>query len=804
LLLDCFLIDMTAPNNADMLRRCLARGSAGGGFCLILMLLLPLWLVPHWVAAGEPIDFVQQIAPIFQTHCIRCHSPGNEKGGVSVANFTDLRESDHVIPGDPDASHLLEMISSVDSGPPEMPKDSTPLSAEEIALIRDWITAGAVWPDEVIIREKSKADASWWSLQPLNRTAPELDQEHAKTSLADLPSEVTQSWLSNPIDRFVLAKLIEQGLHPNEPADRRSLIRRATYDLTGLPPSPEDVEAFVASSDPLAYELLIDRLLASPNYGQRWGRHWLDVVRFGESNGFERNVLINNLWPFRDYVIDSINRDKPFELFVREHLAGDVFGKDQVETEIGVAFLVAGPYDDVGNQDAAQAAQIRADTIDEMIRSSSEAFLGLTVGCSRCHDHKFDPISQADYYSLYATFAGVRHGARVLATPQQRATHAAAIEPHNRRKNEIEQQIKELGEENTDQSSELQSELAEVNRQIAAVSPLPSVWIGNRAAAEGPFHLFLGGSPQRPGEKVQPSSLSAFGAVVPSYQLCDEADESKRRQALADWIVHTDNPLTPRVLANRVWHYHFGTGIVDTPSDFGYMGGQPTHPQLLDWLAAQLQAGGWQLKPLHKKIMLSQTYRQSSTYREAAARIDGDARLLWRFPPRRLSAEEIRDTVLVAAGQLDSKMGGPGFRLYQFVQDNVCTYTPLDRHQPSTYRRAVYHQNARASIVDLMSDFDQPDCAFSTPKRAETTTPLQALTMLNHTFTFEMAGYLAERLKREAGTNASDQIACAFAICYSRSPDNDEVAECQELLEQYGLVALCRVLLNTSEMIYVQ
>jgi hypothetical protein len=886
-----------------------------------------------------------------------------------------------------------------------MPKEGAPLTEAQVAAIRQWITEGAHWPADLVLQPPSRADATWWSLQPLVVVSPP-------------PSERRGS--PHPIDAFIGARLAEQGLSPNPPADRRTLIRRATYDLLGLPPTPEEVDAFVHDPDPLAYDRLLDRLLASPHYGERWGRHWLDVVRFGESNGYERNVLIDGLWPFRDWVIRSFNEDKPFDRFLREHLAGDVFGADEPDVEIGTAFLVAGPYDDVGNQDAVQAAQIRADTIDEIIRATGEAFLGLTVGCARCHDHKFDPIRQHDYYSLYATFSGVRHGSRVVATREEQSAHAARVRPLEERRDALTAQREELlelvrnrgldrlavyeqqwtrapanreGTEETfvpvaarfvrlisegqdispantnafgidefevwsvgaranaasggsaddaaldggsaplsegprnvalasagatasgpsrliedfpgaygphlaidgktgerflatagflqielpvstrihrvvfssargeavpahdkyafvadyrlevsldgdvwtevanshdrqpvndahrdhrlrqlaatdaerQQLARLNRELADTNRELAAVPSLPTAWVGRRESdeARGPFHVFLGGSPQRKGDVVGIRSLQALSAVTPAYELPADSAEGQRRSALADWLVHPDHPLTSRVLANRLWHYHFGTGIVDTPSDFGSMGGRPTHPELLDWLAAQLHAHEWRLKPLHKLIMTSHAYCQSSTFRPEAALLDADARWLWRFPPRRLAAEEIRDTLLCVAGQLDDRMGGPGFRLYHFMQDNVCTYVPLDEHGPQTYRRGVYHQNARASVVDLMTDFDQPDCAFSIPRRAETTSPLQALTLLNHDFTLDMAMAMADRLQREAGTDPAAQLDRAFALCYSRQPTPDERNTCLPLLRQHGAAALCRVLLNTSELIYV-
>lgn len=934
------------------------------------------------LAQEEKVDFTRDVGPLFETHCIRCHHPGSLQGDVSLATSESLLNG-YVVPGDPQSSHLLELIRGKDNERPLMPKEGKPLTAEQVAVIEKWIVQGAKWPDGIVLRERSKADKSWWSLQPVASVDPPA-----------APADALEEWKHHPIDRFILAKLREQGLNPNPPADKRTLLRRATFDLTGLPPTPAQVEEFLNDQSPDAYEKLIERLLASPEYGERWGRHWLDVVRFGESRGFERNEIILNAWPFRDYVIASLNNDKPFDQFIREHLAGDVLGAGQPEIEVGSAFLVTGPYDDVGNQDPVQAAQIRADTIDEMIRATSEAFLGLTVGCARCHDHKFDPILQRDYYSLYATFAGVHHGARVVATEEQHRQRQQTLQPlmeHRQRLAEeletirktvlarAEQQADEFAKswtraaasrrgteepfapvearfvklvveghegdpkagagyridefevwsagpdarnvalasnganahgpsrvagdfadaysakltidgrfgtcwlaagpeliielaqpttiekvlfssdrtgvaganpeanfvsdyrifismdgqawtpvadssdrqpinaahrqsrllqlattaEEQTRMAQLHRELAEVDRQIAQVPPLPVWWVGNHHEAPGPFHVFLGGSPQRRGEPVTISSFHALEGVAASYSCEFDISAAQRRVKLADWIVHPSNPLTRRVLANRIWHYHFGSGIVATPSDFGYMGMPPTHPELLDWLANQLLENGWRLKPMHRLVMTSQTYRQSGEFREQAARIDADARLLWRFPPRRLTAEEIRDTMLSVAGCLDTRMGGPGFRLYHYIQDNVATYVPLDEYGPETYRRSVYHHNARASRIDLMTDFDSPDCAFSTPRRAETTTPLQALTMLNHDFTLDMSKIMAKRIEQEVGTDALQQLRRAYMLCFSREPTDGEKDACLPFLATHGLRAFCRVLFNTSEFIYV-
>ncbi|MFK8111110.1 MAG: DUF1553 domain-containing protein [Rubripirellula sp.] len=940
-------------------------------------ILIALLLLGSSSGGEEPttVDFETQIAPIFQQHCVRCHSSGINKGEISLATIADLQENEYVVAGKPEESYLLDLITPQNDAPPEMPLEGAPLSNEQVELVRRWIAEGAQWPEDIVVRELPKADSTWWSLQPL-QASPDAN-----------------------IDEFIQHQLEVSELSMNPIADRRTLIRRATFDLHGLPPTPSEVEAFVNDPDSRAFEKLVDRLLASPHYGERWGRHWLDVVRFGESIGYERNVLVNDLWPFRDYVIESINQDKPFNQFIREHIAGDVFAPEQPEVAVGSAFLVAGPYDDVGNQDAAQAAQIRANTLDEIINATGQAFLGMTIGCARCHDHKFDPITQHDYYAMYATFAGVRHGSVELSSAKSKMQRAAKLQPLNEQKAALEKQQAELrtqiltrakerlneyeskwtrpavdrtgtkerfdpvkakfirlvfeaqdinansasgigidefevwshepqprnvalaanggvasgasrkiedfpgaygpqlaidgktGERFVSRGSALTVEFAkpilidhvvfssakgeptpehrkfvfvaeyrleisndgttwtevasgrdrkpvnqsahlerrllllettqeelvvqqrtakdlrDVKRKITAVPKPKSVWIGRRVPedAKGPFHVFVGGSPAKKGGLVVPVSLSAFDdQPLENYKLDNEAPESERRLALADWIVNPDNPLTLRVLANRLWHYHFGTGIVDTPSDFGYMGGRPSHPELLDFLAKTLKDNDWKIKPLHRLIMNSRAYQQSSKFHEHAAKIDGDARSLWRFPPRRLSAEEVRDTILQVCGKLDTRSGGPGFRLYHFMQDNVCTFAPLDQHGPETYRRAVYHQNARASVVDLMTEFDQPDCTFSAPRRAQTTSPLQSLTMLNHSFTLDMASAFAKRIQQHAGDDFQTQLQLAYQLCYSRPPAEEEVETCQAFQQLHGLPALCRVLLNTSELIYVQ
>ena len=706
--------------------------------------------------ADEGALFREQVAPILQRSCVSCHGGDKPKGGLSLATRQSaLAGGDSgaaIRPGKPDDSLLVEYIGGEK---PQMPQGAKPLSAGEVALVRKWIAQGAVWPNGLVLRNARRADRTWWSLQPLMRVA------------VPSPTGIPEAWSTHPVDRFVYAELVKKGLRPSPPADKPTIIRRATFDLTGLPPTPEEIDAFVNDRSSDAYQRLIDRLLASSRYGERWGRHWLDVIRFGESSGYERNHLRDNAWPFRDYVIRSFNEDKPFDRLVLEHLAGDQLAAGDPETEVGTGFLVAGSYDDVGNEDPVAQAQIRANTLDDTITATGTAMLGLTVNCARCHDHKFDPIPQADYYRLQAAFAGVYQGTRVPASRTVKHEPSAKQSP-------------------------------------AVKQAAMEAWIGHFEQPKQPTYLMKRGDPQQRGENIAPSSLSVLEGVEPGYQLPLDAPEGQRRLALARWIVHEKNPLTPRVLANRVWHYHFGRGIVGTPSDFGFNGERPTHPELLDWLAAEIHRQGWRLKPLHRLIMTSQTYRQASRYDAVPAGIDADAHYLWHFPPRRLEAEAVRDAMLAVAGKLELRAGGPGFRLYQYTVDNVAQYRPLDKFGRETYRRSVYHQNPRSFKVDLLGQFDCPDPSLPVPKREVTVSPLQALALLNHSFTTEMARSLAERLQRERSAGGSaGQVRRAFRLAFGREPDEAERDASVRLIGQQGLSFFCRALFNANEFIYV-
>jgi mono/diheme cytochrome c family protein len=950
----------------------------------LLMALVGFLIAPsaRHVSAWQAIDFERDIRPLLHARCSECHGATKQNAGLRFDSKASAMKV--IVPGKSSESELIRRVTSRDKFE-RMPPTGERLTPREIALLKAWIDAGANWPEtETVVAEAKRADKNWWSLQPLKTIEP--------PAIRNL-----QSAIRNPIDRFILAQLAARNIAPNPPADRRILIRRVSYDLTGLPPTPEEVAAFINDKNVNAYEKLVDRLLASPRYGEQWGRHWLDVVRFGESKGFEQNHVINNLWPYRDYVISSFNSDKPFNRFIIEQLAGDVVGKGDPGVEVGTAFLVCGPYDSVGNQDEVQQKIIRANTLDDLITATSNAFLGLTVNCARCHYHKFDPIPTEDYYRMRAAFEGVTHGERVLATDTEKQRYEAKAKPLEARRSEVtkakaalekslaarakekaaqvisyplpkitrhfnehrfapvsarylkfkmlahsdnpksavnarldefevwtkdrnvalasngakaagittrraedfagtdaygvelvndgkfgerwfvaapteltltfaqtetierivfshdrtaapndpgvglgpfvteyqalismdgkawkpiadsssrppfnEAQLVErfarevMSDEEKQTLAAFEAELASLNRELKAITPLPLVWAGKFEQPKVTTYVHKGGDPLRRGGDVRPASLAVLDGALPPFTLPADAPESERRLALANWIASDQNPLTARVLANRIWQYHFGTGLVDTPSDFGYLGGKPSHPELLDWLARRLQSHGWKLKALHREIVLSQTYQQSSAYREDAAKLDGNTRLLWRFPPRRLHAEEIRDTMLHVAGKLNLQLGGPGFRLYRYLEDNVATFVPLNQHGAETYRRAVYHQNARSSWVDGLTDFDLPDNAGPAPNRISTTSPLQALTLLNHSFTLAMADALTERVKQDAPNDEAAQVRRAFALALQRQPSREEETAALQLLAKYGWRAFGRALLNANELFYVQ
>ena len=814
---------------------------------------------------------------------------------------------------------------------------------------------------------------NWWSLKPLRRP--------------DVPQIKNAKWPRNPIDSFVLDELQKHRLQPLREATRPTLVRRLFFDLIGLPPSPEELAAFVKDKSPDAYARLVEKLLASPRYGERWARHWLDVVRFAETHGFEMNQPRPNAWPYRDYVIRAFNEDKPYDRFVLEQLAGDLLGADEA-----TGFLVAGPWDQVKSPDPVLTANQRADELHDIVSVTGSTFLGLTVGCARCHNHKFDPIPQVDYFAIRAVFEGVQHGERKMRTPESesrerelasRRKRLAEVErefesfeplanppgtdtnslraPVNARKN-IERfvpvttkRLRFTVNKTTDAepcidelevySSETESRniaLANTGTKAAASSVYPNSdihrlehinddrhgngrsWISNergkgwvelvfaepvvidkiiwgrdreqrytdrlaidyrieistgsndwriiassadrqpyasgrkrsphtslaglsteqaatakkliaeRAALEarieelakaamiygGTFaanpemtHRLHRGDPMQKREEVKPNALRAVPVTfrpgsnpsVSSLGSVSLTEDQRRRLAFAEWIVNPTNPVTARVMVNRIWQHHFGEGLVNTPSDFGANGAQPSHIELLDWLATEFMDHGWSMKHMHRLMVTSATYRQATEANRGSKGRNASA----SFPSfasvkvRRLEAEAIRDSILAVSGKLDLKTGGPGFSFFEANDNYVRVYTPRREWAPDAFRRMIYGTIIRQRPDGVFGAFDCPDAGQIAPKRSLSTTPLQALNLLNSSFMTQQAGFFAERLQKEAGSDVKTQLRRAFALAFQREPEREELLASVKLVREQGLPAFCRALLNANEFVYV-
>lgn len=1107
--------------------------------CCIVIVLLPIMANAQDRAA---VDFVKDVQPILQSRCLGCHGTEKQKGGLRLDQKAAALKGGNagpvIVPGDTRGSELLLKVRSTDPAE-RMPRSGDPLTAGQIDVLTRWIQSGADWPGNAADSAARDSRDEHWAWRPVQRPP--------------LPQRQNAAWPRGPIDRFVLAGLEAQKLAPSPEADRLTLIRRLSFDLLGLPPSPEEVDAFLADQDPLAYEQLVERYLDSPHYGERWARHWLDVVRFADSHGFEMNQPRPNAWRYRDYVIRAFNDDKPFDRFVREQIAGDAYGADEA-----TGFLVGGPWDQVKSPDPGLTAQQRADELHDMVSTTGSAFLGLTVGCARCHDHKFDPISTHDYYAMTACLAGVHHGERGMKSPEGAAREqhanelreeARTIEADLRRfvpiahlgrmllideqsanTSEAGPRVAELvprqgiaqhksgtarGEQNdpgdlnrlpnlgksytwyrtaphqdafawtpgvagrwrvwlswgcgpashiTDaryvldldgdlQTQNDQQELLQVDQRkfadgsdpdatalfwsgfadaglrelrresrivlrggdragpvtadvLVLQQPKPEAapghypalrspvsrgmnverfapvearfvrfrisattdaepcidelevfaagdaarnvglasagatatasgtlpgfaihqlefvndgrfgndrsWISNQPQAgwvqiefpqielidrivwsrdrsespkyadrvatqyaievsrdgthwrtvatsedrlalnnpqgvthvptvaglahadaqsssrllarraeieatlrsltatpmayagtfeaPAPTHRLHRGDPLQPREAVGPAGIVVFGGKL---NLDANAIERDRRMALADWIAQRDNPLTARVLVNRLWQHHFGTGIVATPSDFGINGARPSHPELLDWLAAEFMDSGWSMKALHRLIVTSSTYRQSGKMRSDAHALDAGNRWLWRHAPQRLDAEPLRDAILAVSGNLSLVAGGPGFDLFEPNSNYVRVFTPKDTFGPAEWRRMIYQTKPRMQLDGVFGAFDCPDAGQIAPRRIQSTTPLQALNLLNSGFALQQAEILAERIRRDAGDEPAAQVRRAFRLAWQRLPDETELRESIALIRDHGLPTLCRVILNSNEFLYV-
>lgn len=645
------------------------------------------------------------------------------------------------------------------------------------------------------------------SLKPIARGEPgETEKIHwsfqkrGQPPVPSFPDRMRRVWIRNAIDAFVLARLDREGLRPTAEANRRTLVRRVYFDLTGLPPTPEEITDFVASTDPLAYEKLVDRLLASPHYGERWGRHWLDVVRFAETEGFEYDRHRAGAWRYRDYVIRSFNDDKPYDQFVREQLAGDEIAPGQADMEVAVGFYRLGPIRrNAGNP---KVAFSRNEVLTEMTDSIGAVFLGLTVGCARCHDHKFDDFSQADYYRLQAFLAQTQEHNIVLADAKTQADWESRTRTIQTEMKRIKQALETAdGEERT----RMQAKLAQMQRRMPP--PLPTISsVHDEPCEYTAIHVLKRGDPERKGKPVGMRVPSALAAMkTPDLPL----DTKNPRSLLAAWINDPDNPLAARVLVNRVWQFHFGQGIVATANDFGVNGSPPSHPELLDYLANAFLANGRRLKPLHRLILLSSTYRQASRAADEvlARRQDPDNRLLGHARRRRLDAEEIRDAMLTLAGKLNLKAGGPSVvapvdaDLVNLLYDpKQWTVTPNAAEHD---RRSVYLLAKRNLRLPFMEVFDQPDAATSCPRRAASTHALQALELLNGSTTHRLAVAFAERLKREAGADHARQIDYAYLLAAGRAPSPREKELALKFLARQPLREFALAVFNLNAFLYL-
>jgi hypothetical protein len=744
--------------------------------------------------------FEAKIRPVLVEKCQECHSSQSKKpkGGLRVDNRAFLRaggtSGPAVVPGDVEGSLLFQAISAADGVEPMPPKGKLPPSV--VADFRRWITMGAPDPRDTLASGETPTSASaksrdWWSLRPLRADSiPSL-------------SPVRADWSRNPIDSFIQRALQERKLEPGPEADRRTLIRRLSFDLLGLPPSPEEVANFLADRSVDAYERQVDRMLASPHYGERWARHWMDLVHFAETHGHDQDRIRPNAWPYRDYLIESFNRDTPYARFVQEQVAADGVLPGEPRLAVAQGMLAAGPWDESSLRD------IRDDSIDrligqyidrdDMVSTVMSTFASVTVHCARCHDHKFDPISQDDYYALQAVFAGVDKAERSYDSDP-------SVDQMRRR---LKLALKETQSRDPGLASWLKLELASLPPASLVYAGASDFAPDNSHVPPGkprPVFLLRRGDIRQRGHEANPGTLSCIDGLPARFPIAPNDDESARRAALARWITAPENPLTWRSIVNRIWQSHFGTGIVSTPSDFGRMGALPSHPELLDWLARRFLEGGGSIKALHRRIVTSATYRQKSRYVAAFAAIDGDNRWLWTQNRRRLDAESIHDATLAIAGRLDRTMNGPSVRQFSMRPGAQVTpileYGKFDWNSPGAGRRSVYRFLYRTLPDPFFDTFDSADASQLTAVRSESTTPLQALELLNSPFVLAQCEAFAARLVGHS-CRAEDQIRLAIELLYGRTATSEEVDVLASFAARHGLANLCRILINSNEFLYI-
>ena len=743
----------------------------------LLALLLPA--VGGGLQAADGPDFLREVRPIFKAHCFRCHAAGQSEGEFRLDRkllaMKGGASGSAIVAGNSSASLLLRLIGGDGEGGSRMPPEGEgrALREDEIRVISDWIARGATWPDGI---DDDADRLSLWSLRPIRRPA--------------IPHVQDASGLQNPIDHFVQAQLEARQLRVSVRAEPRHLLRRASLDLLGLPPTPAQLDRFVANASPESFARVVDRLLANPHHGERWGRHWLDLVRYADTNGYEVDGVKPLAWKYRDWVIGSLNADKPYDRFVTEQLAGDEMSGATTETVLGTGFHRVGPWDAERGASVQQSEVIAElyNELDDMVSTTSQVFLGLTMGCARCHDHKFDPLTARDYYSFVAVFRGLKreHKGR---TELARAALPPAQLPG-----------KDLGQQ---------------PQGYFFFEPTPT---------PPATHLLNRGNPNQPGVLVSAAVPAALVAKQPIFEAADSWT-SRRRISLARWIMSSDNSLTRRVIVNRVWQYHFGAGLVRTPNDFGVRGRLPTHPELLDWLATWFsEQAEYSLKKLHRLIMTSRTYATSSRRHPANLDQDRDRDIdnlyLSHFPLRRLEVEAIRDSMLFVSGRLNDRLYGEP--MYPFIPKDALrsgydpsgVWKPFDEIEAS--RRTVYSFLKRSLVIPFLETFDFFDTARSSDRRQVTTVAPQALELFNGEFVNRQSRHFADRVIAEVGHRSEAQVRRIFRLALCREPTDDErdsllvflesetrhVKSASSEMRRAALVQVCRVVFNLNEFVY--
>jgi len=834
---------------------------------------------PRAAAAQDEEERARQVYQLFKTHCHECHGEPT-KGGLDLRTHATLLKGGKsgrvVVPHEPEKSRLYQLVSHADE--PPMPREKPKLAADDLELIRRWIEDGASLEavEEAIPNERmtpaslakseerplTPDERQYWAFQPPKRQpVPPVTQP------------TFQAWQRNPIDAYLLSAMNTKGLAPARKADRRTLIRRAYLDLLGLPPSPEEVYSFVKDPAADAWPKLVDRLLASPHYGERWARHWLDLVRYADSGGFEFDVDRPEGWRYRDYVVKSFNDDKPYSHFVREQIAGDEYAPVSDDAMIATGFLRLGP--ELGGGERG-----RQDSLDDIVMTTTLTFMGMTVSCARCHNHKFDPIPQKDYYRIQAVFFSTRSVEHPLVPAHDVSAHKAdtarieeLLRPLRQVKRALEapylkqlvdreiallpeylqtawktppaersegQRLNVAQIEKTLQSDTLRAKITEKDilplmpeaerlehrtlvEQISALErqkpkPYPSARaIGESGREARPSYFLHRGSLDAKGSLMAPGVLSVASGKEPEFALPPpDATTSWRRRGFADWLVSPENPLTARVMVNRIWQHHFGEGIVRTPSNFGKTGERPSHPELLDWLAREFVDRDWSMKAMHRLMMTSETYQMTSQDVPTNVAIDPENRMFWRMPRHRLEGETIRDQILAVSGTLDRTTGGPNVFPYidpdLFEKSSKRDWPGKPDDDPTTWRRSLYVFSKRSIRYPLFETFDQPNLINSVDRRNRSTVAPQALILMNNAAVILQARKFAERLEREAGNDPTTQVRRGFQLALGREPDRDEMTRSTQYAVSglshsgrsgsRGLAAFCRLLFNLNEFVY--